>query len=307
MASRRKNSSARLPGRNKWQQLIIYLFLAAVVFLINYIQRQQTTPAFQPVTEGSWVRLDVIDVDQGDCLLLTSSEGEAMLIDTGSRSQEAKLLDYLQQRQIEKLDYVIATHPHEDHIGSMATIINTFPIGSFYLPDAVSETATFNRMIEALENKEFPVITAEAGLALPWKAGSAQFIAPQSGESYKETNDYSAMLHLQFGETAFLLTGDAEKFSENQALLSGLPIQAQVLKVGHHGSSTSSGEAFLQAVQPQLALISCGRDNSYGHPHTETLEALAKIQAKVYRTDQLGSIAIISDGRELYLASERGD
>ena len=296
------------PKPKRKNQSVLYALIPIFVVLANLLLRNFMPPIpdvyLNPPDEGSWVRLDVIDVGQGDSLLLTSSDGETMLIDAGPAAAKDDVLYFLQQRNITKLDYVIATHPHEDHIGSMAAIIRTYPIGTFYLPDATHTTATFRAMIEALEDANCDVVAAEAGTEIAWQMGKAQFIAPQSGFSDTDLNNASAVLHLRFGDTAFLLTGDAERISEQAMLDAFSDIRAQVLKVGHHGSSTSTTAAFLAAVNPKIALISCGADNSYGHPHRETIAGLSSVSAAIYRTDLHGSISVLSDGYAVYIAYE---
>jgi len=296
------------PKPKRKNQSVLHALIPIFVVLANLLLRNFMPPIpdvyLNPPDEGSWVRLDVIDVGQGDSLLLTSSDGETMLIDAGPAAAKDDVLYFLQQRNITKLDYVIATHPHEDHIGSMAAIIRTYPIGTFYLPDATHTTATFRAMIEALEDANCDVVAAEAGTEIAWQMGKAQFIAPQSGFSDADLNNASAVLHLRFGDTAFLLTGDAERISEQAMLDAFSDIRAQVLKVGHHGSSTSTTAAFLAAVNPKIALISCGADNSYGHPHRETIAGLSSVSAAIYRTDLHGSISVLSDGYAVYIAYE---
>ena len=303
MATPRSSSSSKRKNQN-----VLYALIPVVVVLLNFLLRTfgPTIPDvyFNPPEEGSWVRLDVIDVGQGDCLLFTSSMGETMLIDAGPAAAKDDVLYFLQQRNITKLDYVVATHPHEDHIGSMAALIRTFPIGTFFLPDITHTTATFRAMIQALEDAECDVVAAKAGEDIAWQTGTMRFISPQPGFSETDLNNASAVLHIQFGDTSFLLTGDAEDLSEQAMLAAYSDIRAQVLKVGHHGSSTSSTSAFLDAVQPKIALISCGADNSYGHPHRETMAGLARVSAAVYRTDTMGSISVLSDGYGLFIAYE---
>jgi competence protein ComEC len=237
-----------------------------------------------------------IDVGQADSILIQVNN-KNVLIDAGNRGDADTIVSYLQKQGVKKLDYVIATHPHEDHIGSMSDIIKKFPITEFYAPKKTSTTKTFENMIDALNGKK--IITAKAGVKLNLGENiKAEFLAPNS-DKYEEVNNFSAVLKLTYGDNKFLFMGDAENLSEGEILASNVDVSSDVIKVGHHGSSTSSSKEFLDKVSPKIAVISVGKGNDYGHPHKETLEEFKKRGYTVYRTDIDGTIILQSDGKNI--------
>ena len=223
-----------------------------------------------------------IDVGQGDCIFLESPSGKTMLIDSGESKYYDDINEFLTGKGVEALDVVIATHPHSDHIGGMQNIIQDYSIGAFYMTDAVHTTATFERMLDALEDNNVAVYQAVAVEKpfIEWDPGvEVRILSPFEDADYKDLNDESIMIRVKYGDTSILFTGDAESGAENIAM-SRLPaslFKADVLKLGHHGSSTSSGEAFLNAVSPQIAVGMMGKDNKYGHPHQETVDLLKRL------------------------------
>ncbi len=245
-----------------------------------------------------------LDVGQGDACYLELPGEKTMLIDAGTSNAEETILKFLHEKGCEKLDYVIATHPHADHIGSMTAVIQEFPVGTFYMPKAETNTKTFERLLETLLEKKIPVIAAEKGVALEGIEGvSALFVAPVTQAD--DLNDASAVLRLSYRESDFLFTGDAEVWSEKQMLSAGLALDAEVLKVGHHGSETSTSPGFFSAVSPEIAVISCGKGNSYGHPHQEILKRLTSAGVEVYRTDKNGTVTVSTDGKKIEVKTER--
>lgn len=235
-----------------------------------------------------------IDVGQGDACLLELPSGETMLIDGGDRSAYDVLKEYLEDQYIERIDYLIATHPHADHIGGLIGIVDEFPIGKIYMPRVAHNTKTFEEFLEAIKRKGLKITSAKAGVTIETGDGlEAVFVAP-CNDDYQNLNDYSAVLKLTYGEVSFLFTGDAEEISEREMLAGDHSLKAEVLKVGHHGSVTSTTEEFLAAVSPAVAVISCGQDNSYGHPHREVLERLISGGVEILRTDLQGHIVITS-------------
>ena len=234
-----------------------------------------------------------IDVGQGDAALIQCG-GHAMLVDAGTNRGTNALLDFLEGRGIEVLDYVIGTHPHEDHIGGLDAVIATLEVKTIWMPYAQNGTRTFEDVLLAIQEKDLRVIVPEVGKSIALGDATLTVLGPING-TYSDLNNHSMVIRVDHGANSFLFTGDAEALSEREMLLAGTNLAATVLKVGHHGSSTSSTREFLHAVQPQYAVISCGADNTYGHPHGETLEKLQEVGAEILRTDESGSIVVISD------------
>lgn len=257
--------------------------------------------------DGKTLTVSFLDVGQGDSIFIELPDGDTMLIDASEADQAEGIIDYIQDRGHDTLDYVVATHPHADHIGGMATVLKAFTVGEIWMPDADSDTQTYERLLETVEEKKIPLKVAAAGKSiLSTDSLSIDIIAPCSAE-YDDLNDYSAVISLTYGKTRFIFTGDAEAHSEEEILESGVSLSADVLKIGHHGSSTSSSEAFVKAVDPKWGIISCGEGNSYGHPHKETLDLAEKLGIELLRTDLLGTIVMTSDGETVNYGDNESD
>ena len=217
----------------------------------------------------------------------------------GPGSAEDILADYLGRLGLTSFEYAVFTHPHEDHIGGADMILTDFTVSNVILPDCTYNSATYTRMMDAIDESGAGVIVAESGSEFKLGDMKATVLAPNSPD-YKNTHNYSIVLKIEFGETSFLLTGDAEAVSEVEMLekYGAERLKCDLLKVGHHGSDTSTSPDFLVAVSPEYAVISCGRGNSYGHPHAVTLQKLMNEGVTVYRTDEPGdaSIIFVSDG-----------
>jgi len=237
-----------------------------------------------------------IDVGQADSIFIELPNDETMLIDAGNNADGDNVVAYINGLGYDTINYLIATHPHEDHIGGMAYVVDNINIESVYMPKAQNDTRTFEDLLQAIQNKGLTINTAKAGISIididNLKVG---IIAPNS-DSYDDLNDYSAVIKLTYKNNSFLFMGDAETLSENEITAD---VNADVLKIGHHGSSSSTSEVFLNKVSPKYAIISVGADNSYGHPATETTEKLDNVGAIVYRTDQDGTIVFTSDGSNI--------
>ena len=260
----------------------------------EFLPEAQNDTVYALVGDEGELRVSFIDVGQGDSEFIELPNGETLLIDAGTNETGADVVNYIESLGYSSIDYVVGTHPHEDHIGGLDDVIRTFDVESVYMPKVTADTKTFEDVLDAVDEKGLTINTAKAGVTLvDGDRLSVKMLAPVLDE-YDNTNDYSAVIKVVYGDTSFLFTGDAEEYAES--LITG-DVDSDVLKVGHHGSSTSTGEAFLERVSPSYAVISCGLGNSYGHPHTETIEKLGGIP--VFRTDEMGTIVATSEGSEI--------
>ena len=237
--------------------------------------------------------IDFIDVGQADSILVRNQD-KVMLIDAGTNEAGETVVNYLENLGITKIDYLIGTHPHEDHIGGLDDVINNFDIGQIYMPKIETTTKTFEDVLEAIENKKLTVTAPNKGDKIELGQAVGEFMTePILDED--NLNVSSLVLRLEFGNTSYLFMGDAEE--ENEETIRWP--KTDVLKVGHHGSSTSSSESFLEQVQPKYAIIMAGKDNSYGLPTQEIINKLSNIGSEIYRTDEDGTIQMTSDGNTI--------
>ena len=299
--SKRPSRTARRVS--SWLVVAAILIIASVSGIRlhwNDILSNATDAAVIP--EGS-TSVYFIDVGQGDCELIRTPDGQNILIDAGTNATGDKLVQYLEQLGVEQIDTLIATHPHEDHIGGMDEVVNAFPIGDVYLPKVADSqtptTRTYERLLDAIADKGLSITPGRGGMTILDDDGiKLEFLAPNA-DSYADLNSYSIVAKLTCGQKSFLFTGDAESDSEEEMLHAGYDLRSDVLKCGHHGSSTSTSAAFLQAVQPTYAVISCGVGNDYGHPHRETLDKLNDAGVQIYRTDEQDTILAVCDGTDV--------
>ena len=239
-----------------------------------------------------------IDVGQGDCTLILC-DGCSMLVDAGEPGYEARVLDVLAACGVEKLDYVVATHPHSDHIGGLPAVLDALEIGHVLLPRLTEAqtptTASYRSFLDAVKQSGAAVLASAPGARFPLGSAVVTVLGPIA-DSAESLNDMSVVLRVDFGVQSILLTGDMEAEEEATLLENDLPLRATVLKVGHHGSSFSTTPAFLEAVNPKIAVIECGADNDYGHPHAQLLDRLSDYANYIYRTDLCGNITLMTDG-----------
>ena len=237
-----------------------------------------------------------LDVGQGDCSVVKLPDNRIIMIDAVLDSSFDEIEVFLDKNGIEKIDYLVASHPHSDHIGSMENVIKNYQIGEIYMPKAIANTVLFENLLIAIKEKGIKIKTAEAGVSMIYENElTADFVAPSEIDE-DDFNNSSAMLLINYNNTGFLYTGDAEEKEEETV---NADISANVLKVGHHGSRTSTSKEFLEKVNPEIAVISCGSDNSYGHPHYEVLKRLENIGCEILRTDKSGTVIIKSDGEKI--------
>lgn len=272
---------------------------AAVELIENNINSPDDGEEAELFNEGHTLTAHYLDVGQGDSIFIELPNSETMLIDAGNPGNENIISAEIKNSGYSRLDYVVATHPHNDHIGSMASIIDSFDVGKIYMPKKSHTTKSFENLVNTISEKGMNIHTAKAGVNILDSGGLKADILAPIGENYSDLNHYSAVIKIQYGQTSFLFMGDAESLVENELISSGVDLSADVLKVGHHGSNSSSSSAFIKEVSPEHAVISCGEGNSYGHPHSETLAVLVNHGVNVYRTDEAGTIIITSDGTNI--------
>lgn len=244
----------------------------------------------------------VIDVGQADSIFIQAG-GKNILIDAGNREDSGKIIEFLEEHKVSKLDAFIGTHPHEDHIGGAADVLNSIGSAKIVMPKVASNTKTFENLLITIKKLGMKVSVPKVGdYIINENDLKLQVLAPASS-SYEETNENSIVTKLTIGKKTFLFTGDAEAVSENEMMSGQISLKADVLKVGHHGGQTSTSTAFLKEVSPEYAVISVGAGNTYKHPNSETLARIGKI--KTVRTDLLGTITFTTDGSTLTVKSER--
>lgn len=284
------------------RRLLSFLFMVILIFSI--IGCTEQTESIH--TEPGYLKVHFIDVGQADAILIQQQD-QYMLIDAGNNGDADLIVNYLEKQGVKKLQYVIGTHPHEDHVGSLDTVINTFDIENIMMPKATANTKTFEDVISAIKSKGLKITTPKIGDQYTLNEGEWRILAP-SGSEYKDINNYSIVIKYTFGEHSFLFTGDAEEQSEEEILSNSIgdikSLQSDILKIGHHGSNSSTSEEFLNAVNPRYAVISAGKDNKYGHPHKEILDRLTKSNIEVIRTDEKGTVVFTSDGKDLSYETE---
>jgi len=243
------------------------------------------------------IAVHFIDVGQGDSVLIHTDQG-SVLIDGGDSHMGQQVVDYLRRAGVTELAYVVATHPHADHIGGLIEVLHQLPVGMLIMPPVAHTTLTFERFLDAIEYNNVPLREPVVGSS--FDVGDAQFtiIAPNS-TGHSNLNDYSVSVRLVFGATSFVFTGDAEATAELEMIDAGHNLTADVLHVGHHGSNTSTAQEFLDAIDPSIAVINVGAGNSYGHPHNAVMSRLRVAGIRIYRTDHHGNVVVVSDGTNL--------
>ena len=269
----------------------IAVVVAFIISLATYFGFYYIAPV-----EGE-VIVHFIDVGQGDATLIQTSGG-TVLIDGGDRHATDDLMSYLRRLGINNITYVVATHPHSDHIGGLITVLNEINVENIMMPQVAHTTITFADFITAIE--ESGLAPYSPNINDTFSIGEAIFtvVAPNSS-GYSSLNDYSIVLRMDYGDVSFLFTGDAESVSEYEMLQNNHNISVDVLQVGHHGSSTSTTHEFLEAVSPEIAVISVGANNRYGHPHASVINRLQSSEVIIYRTDIHGTVVVSSDGNNI--------
>lgn len=244
-----------------------------------------------------------IDVGQGDSTLIMFPNNEIALIDAGTRGGRKDLVKYLQDLKIKKIDHLIGTHPHEDHIGGLPEVIRNFEIGKVYLPNKTSNTAIFEELLNEIKDNNLKISEGKTGVSII-DSGDLKFYIIAPSKEYTNINNNSVVTKIIYKDFSAIITGDAEKEAESDIIKEGHNLKASILRVGHHGSSTSSMEEFLDEVNPEYAVISLGEVNTYSHPDKEVIKLLENRNIPILRTDELGSIVFQTDGKEINLINK---
>ena len=286
---------------NKFLRKLIIVLLIIGYYYIKDYQESYSTKDNQPKEQevqvqqvSSDLTIHYIDVGQADSILIINKE-YSMLIDAGNNEDGPLLVDYLKEQNITKIDYVVGTHPHEDHIGGLDDIIDNFNIQEVYLPEVMTTTKTFEDVLDSIETKELEITIPTIGDK--FTLGEMNFEVIYTGTNEKDLNSSSIILKMTFGNYSYLFTGDTTEEIEKTILEKNINID--ILKVSHHGSKYSSCEEFLKVATPTYAIISAGAGNSYGHPEQETIDRLKKHTDKIYITKDIGTIVLTSDGTSI--------
>lgn len=284
MADNSSTSRQKLGKKSIVFLCILTVLVIAYELFVSFGQEIISDPMQQQTT------VHFIDVGQGDCSLIVSG-GDAVLMDAGLTSTSDQVIAYLKEAGVTHLVAAVGTHPHEDHIGGMAAVLEAFPTDVLYLPAQTALTAAYSAMLDAAEQTGVSVQVPSPEQILEFgNHASLTFLAPAPDDTFDNVNNYSIISMLAADDFRVLFTGDAEAQAEEAVLASGADLTCDVLKVGHHGSDTSSTNAFLDAASPKIAVISCGKYNDYGHPHPETLARLAEHGASVHVTADSGTL-----------------
>jgi competence protein ComEC len=302
-------------GSNRTVQLFILVAILLVIGwgVVFWLSSQGPTQVAAPPASSEELLLAVLDVGQGDSIFVRSPSGETMLVDAGNSRADVEevIIPYLTRLGISRLDFLVLTHPDQDHVGGMPVLLQAIDVGSFVDPVQPGTTnRAYAQTLTLVRDRQIKAIRARKGRTVIELGPlvKVEVLAPEdpliaSGSSVSNNN--SVVLRLVHGSVAALLTGDAEKEAEERMLVEPATLRSDILKVAHHGSRFTSTTPFLDAVRPQIGLISAGAGNSYGHPHQELLDRLEKRNIKVYRTDQHGTIEVRSDGRSYTVAPEK--
>lgn len=246
-----------------------------------------------------------IDVGQGDSLLIQFA-GKNMLVDGGESNMGSRVVSYLKSHDVSSIDLLVATHPHSDHIGGLVTVLESFPVLQVLDSGEPHTSQTYESFLMLIDKKDIPFKVAQSGQTISLDSRLKIEVLNPPKTHFEDLNDNSVVLRVTYGDASFLLPGDAEKEAENCMLSSNYNLDSDILKVAHHGSSSSSTSVFLQAVSPEVSVIEVGEGNDYGHPSSKTLEALKKVGSAVYRTDLNGNIVITTDGTGYFVTVQKG-
>ncbi len=315
MAAKRKRRNKSYSKRRNLTMSIVAIVVVfiGIITLNSYNNFSSTIPTWNSLFNETQQNDSTLDApDDGDMSVSMLSVGQAdaslisvgekhMLIDGGEIDESTKIISELNERGVKTIDIIIATHQHADHIGGLAQIIDMFEVDKIIMPklqdSLVPTSKTYENLLNAISRKGLSITPANVGDV--YKLGDATVDILGPTQQFDNLNDMSVVAKITYGQSEFLFTGDAEDVAERSLVESGADIDCDVLSVGHHGSSTSTTKEFLEATTPQFAGISCGIDNSYGHPHEQVLRILDEYDVEVYRTDLMGTIEFTTDGNNI--------
>ncbi len=287
------------------------LLLVGVLLLAgcNSDPTKATLPA-PVVMDQNPLRVAFLDVGQGDSILIQAPNGQTMLIDGGRSPSLANsvIIPKLKEWGARQVDVLIPTHPDQDHIAGLVGVLENYPVKLTALTGQVHSTQIYERLLTDIRDKDIKSLKVRTGTTIPFDPSVKIEVLNPDDEAVNnadDTNNASIVIKLTYGSTSFLLTGDAEMPANKAMLDRGADVRSVVLKLGHHGSRTSTNEDWLKKVQPQLGIISAGRDNSFGHPHPEVIAALEKLKIPHIRTDEHGTITVTSDGSAIRVTSDK--
>ena len=283
----------------KKNKIFCLLFLSVLLIWGSFFVKEeffQAEEEMQIDETDDKLEVHFLDVGQGDATLILQGE-HAMLVDGGDNLHSWQVVGYLEYLGIDRLDYVIATHPDADHIGGLDVVLQKIPCDVVLMPECEKDTYSYKDLMQVLKEMNLTPVQPEVGEI--YNLGTAEFTILSPMKSYEMVNDNSITFRLIHGENRFLFAGDAEREAESDMIRAGRTLSSDVYKVSHHGSRGTNSELFLLSIRPDYAVISCGEGNEYGHPHSRVLNLLRLLRAKVYRTDEQGTIVAVSDGEHI--------
>ena len=276
----------------------LYLDIKDIDFVFGCYSKIDKLNKVITVNKAGIMRAHFLNCGQGDSIFIELPDGRCMLIDSSTPDFSKTLVDFIKNRGYKKIDHLVATHPHIDHIGSMADVIENFDIGTFYTIERAYSTNTYSKMLKAIEKEKCETVYIKKGTEILGGSVKCTVLSPDDSD-YIRLNNSSAVLKIEYNEVSFLLSGDAEAAAEKNMIASGANLKSDILKIGHHGSISSTTQSYLEAVNPKIAIISVGKDNVYGYPSNYVINIIKSSGAKLYRTDTDGNIIVTTDGKNI--------
>lgn len=299
-STQRKLREFRKNIRTTLSVLLVLLLIVAAGLLAS---PPYTRYAQMAATHEAGLAVHYISVGDADSTFVIC-DGKTMLIDGGNIGRGDIVTEYLDKLGVKTLDYMVGTHPHADHMGGLSEVLEKYPVGTVYCSVDESDLGVFQYFQREVESRGKRIQAPKKGFQFSLGSAKVTVIGPTPGKDYSELNNTSLVLRIDYGQTAFLFEGDAQSEAEAEMIASGVPLNATVLRVGHHGSNDSSSAAYLEKVKPKYAIVSCGK-NKNNHPHKTMLKRLKKVGAKVYRTDTNGHVLAKSDGHTVKITTQK--